>query len=679
MVGAELVVEPFLPAADEVAHRVPRRGELRCGCRRRSVPGEGERQERQFLVQDEMVGDAGTAGAGGERLEDALAGLARQPVARQRDERREARGPGAEGDDDVARPPGRQDRLDVGADLRRRRREEVVLREHVEDGDDRLVVVAARDDLLRGEDLAEHASQQRNLRRLLRVGLRGEEADETPLADHPAGGIELPDADVVHARAAVDGRGRDRLGDGEEAVAEESGADRLGQLGDRPRAGERRAALAPQQAEAGSRTHEEHAAPPERQHLVLAVAEEDEAAVHEPVEEVRGGAGLRAGGGAAPREPVELGRGLLRPGEHRAEVVGHEPHVAEPVARELLEPGERRGVGGARDGDVHERLAPRAAVRRRKRDRPPREIPLGPDDGVEQPPHGDSLGLERGLEGVDDEGTVGHDRLDDRHGRVPALGRVGRRDRADPQLVARPGVEPERGGDERGHLLLGERRDVVLRALQEELREGLERGGLRVRRAPLQERTQPLADDRHAARSPLLVGRHSARGHERGDERVGRTEAAREEHRAELRIDAVDPRRELAAAATPRPVLREGDEPLAEPRLGRATRHLEHGGEPTAEERAGIGERDHGDDRSARFLGDVEVGAEVARHALVEALRAIAGGAPENSLHAGEVVTSPAAHARGRPGKQSCRHGPVPPSLGAHVLQIRRDPISVPP
>ena len=60
------------------------------------------------------------------------------------------------------------------------------------------------------------------------------------------------------------------------------------------------------------------------------------------------------------------------------------------------------------------------------------------------------------------------------------------------------------------------------------------------------------------------------------------------------------------------------------------------------------------------------------------ALSLAAARAPEDRLHVGKVVAPPAPHSRGRSGKESRRHRPVPPSLRARVLQIRRDPISVP-
>ena len=372
--------------------------------------------------------------------------------------------------------------------------------------------MAAGDHLLGGQDLPEDASQQRDLGRLLGVRLRREEADEAALADHVAGGVELADADVVHVGAAVDRRLGDRLGDGEQPVAEEPHADRLRQLGQRARAGERRAALAAQEAEPGAGADQQDPRAAEGHDLVLAVAEEHEATVHQPVQEVGRGARVLAGPGTAPREPVELGGGLLGAREHRPEVVGHEPHVAEAVADQLLQPGEGGDIGHARDGDVHERLAPRAAVRRSERDEPPRQVALRGQDRVEQGPPLHTLGLERSLDGVDDERTVGHDRLDDRDGRVPALGHVGRRDRARPQLVARRGVEAERRGDERRHLLVGERGDVVLGAVEKEPRERLQRRPLGAARPPLEQRAQPLADDCRPARPALLVGRHQTAG-----------------------------------------------------------------------------------------------------------------------------------------------------------------------
>ena len=89
--------------------------------------------------------------------------------------------------------------------------EELVLREGLEELDDLLVVVRARDQVLGGEDLLQLVVQERRLGGRLHVRLRCEQADQARLADDLALGAHPAYTDVVHPRAAMHGGVRVRL------------------------------------------------------------------------------------------------------------------------------------------------------------------------------------------------------------------------------------------------------------------------------------------------------------------------------------------------------------------------------------------------------------------------------------------------------------------------------------
>src|SRR5262245_56979491 len=93
-----------------------------------------------------------------------------------------------------------------------------------------------------------------------------------------------------------------------------------------------------------------------------------------------------------------------------------------------------------------------------------RETP-GAEQGGQQMPDLDPLAMEILANGIDDEGTVGHDRLDHRAGAVPSLGGEGRCERAHPRDETSPGQKLERVRRERRSLLLSELLEVLLASL----------------------------------------------------------------------------------------------------------------------------------------------------------------------------------------------------------------------
>src|SRR5581483_10533403 len=89
--------------------------------------------------------------------------------------------------------------------LLRRGGEKLILRETIEERDERLVVVRALHEVDRVEHLMELAVERRSSAGGLRVSLRGEQAEQPLLAEDLPRARDAPDADVVHARTAVNG------------------------------------------------------------------------------------------------------------------------------------------------------------------------------------------------------------------------------------------------------------------------------------------------------------------------------------------------------------------------------------------------------------------------------------------------------------------------------------------
>ena len=159
----ERLPQPLLPGADHRRHGV---AELRGrGRLRRPGPSrESEVEERPIPIDEgQVVVEERSPEALPEQRADLLPGLAREASRRQDDENREpaVRRLGAHAHDDVLAAHGGEDLEEIGADLGRRAGEELRLRQRVEDGDQLLVVVASGHHLLGGEDLPQHAPEDR--------------------------------------------------------------------------------------------------------------------------------------------------------------------------------------------------------------------------------------------------------------------------------------------------------------------------------------------------------------------------------------------------------------------------------------------------------------------------------------------------------------------------------------
>lgn len=275
--------------------------------------------------------------------------------------------------------------------------EEVVARKGLDDMGERLAVMAARIEAGALDDARFLAPEQRYLGGQLVIGRRGEEADEAPLADEAARGVEALDADIVLHGGAVDAAAAVRLGDDDRlGIGEEAGD--LGRefgggigLADDPR---RRIA---QHAKTG---FVERAVLAGR--LVIAVvarAEQREVVVGEPFEE-----GDRLGqlGGLdrrriAPQLLDRLGELL----QHDAPVADRRRDIGEDPARRLLQrhqAGRIALAGDRHDDDALARLSVAAIV----------------DDGMEGGFDGERRGADLAQDRIVQERLVVVDRNEDR-------------------------------------------------------------------------------------------------------------------------------------------------------------------------------------------------------------------------------------------------------------------------
>ena len=273
---------------------------------------------------------------------------------------------------------------------------------------------------------------------------------------------------------------------------------------------EGRARFAAKQPEPRPRAEAQQRGASERREPVLAVAEEDEAAVHQPAEEVRHPGRL---GGNRPRpgaaEPVKLGGDRVGPRHHLRKVVGHQAKILEPRL-DLLGQARELGALGAGDGDVHERFAPLGFAGRREGHEPSGGVARGRKDGMEEGADLEPRRLQGRTDGIDDEGPVGDAGLDDAHRRIPAVGGVGRRDGTDAQLGTGAGVEAVCRGDEAHRLLLGEPVDVPLGAREEQPREGGEVHSIAPGGSTRDQLPQSLGDHAPAGLPSTRLDRHHA-------------------------------------------------------------------------------------------------------------------------------------------------------------------------
>jgi hypothetical protein len=345
------------------AHDGGDRGAQLVDGRRRGARANAQVEQRAVALDEHHLLVEQTArDARRDLVADRGARLVGEALARYHDEHGRALrlGPAVQRHDHVVGARRGEDRLDLPAQLLRAAAEQRRLRQGVEHRHDRLVVVAPGTTCSAVRIWRSHAAEERDLRRLLRVRLPGEEAEEAARADDAPVRVEPLHDDVVHRRTTVDGRFRERLRDGEEAAAEEPRADPFRQLVEAASGAESPSALPggriPRPLPARSWTTPS-VSPYSR------TPRNTKRTVHEPAEEVRDRGRLRRDRArSAARDRLQLAGHGLRARDHRREVVGHEPHVRERGADHLLEPGEERSFRRARDGDVRERLARCAAL-----------------------------------------------------------------------------------------------------------------------------------------------------------------------------------------------------------------------------------------------------------------------------------------------------------------------------
>ena len=198
------------------------------------------------------------------------------------------------------------------------RGEQLVLGEALEDRDDRFVVVRSGEQVLLLHDRLELAPNQRDVPGGLGVRFAGEEPDHPQLADDRAVRADPLDPDVIHPHTAVHRRLAVGLGDDQQRAAEHPLAQVGRQLADPLGHRERRARLVGQDAQPRVGDDRDQRVVIVAVDRVLAVAEEDEVVVRQPLQE---GHGL---GDLVPR--VAGGRHL---GEldHPAHAVGHRVEV----------------------------------------------------------------------------------------------------------------------------------------------------------------------------------------------------------------------------------------------------------------------------------------------------------------------------------------------------------------
>ncbi len=293
--------------------------------------------------------------------------------------------------------------------------EQLVARVRLDDLDQGLVVVAARDQLRALEDTLRLAAQHRDLPRARAVGGVRQEAEEAPLADDLARGVEALDPDVVEVRRPVDGRARVGLRQVEEGLL----AGQPPHLGRQLREARRDRLLAalPQDAEPRAAHDPEHVLAVFARDRVLAVAEEGEVPVVEPGKELARLLELLLVD--RRRRLVELGEDVADALAHRRPVLDGGAHVAEDAEQVAAELVQRRVVGLAVDLDVDHRLG--AAVLCTDVEQP--ALVVAPhshdraDDKVDRVPVARHLHRDR----VDEERHVVDDRLDDGVRRVPAV------------------------------------------------------------------------------------------------------------------------------------------------------------------------------------------------------------------------------------------------------------------
>ena len=313
-------------------------------------------------------------------------------------------------------PPEQPDRVAVEPEQRDdrapevllRRGEQLVLGEGLEQRDRRLVVVRALDEVLGDEDAAQLARQQRRLLGRLGVGLGGEQA-EHPRLEHDAAGDEPAHRDVVHPRALVHGREPVRLRDDEHVPGGRPLALQRRELVERYGLRVRRGGLVGEQPEPGAR----HDPSGLLADVVLAVAEEDEVALQQPVEERERLVDVLGVRPLGARGDLDHAR---HAGGEGGEVIHAAVHGLEHVAQRRLDRRELGRREAAVEVEVHHRLAHRRVARVADADDAAGRVALDAHDRVQHALDEQAARLELGGQGVHEEREVPGVGLD--HGAV---------------------------------------------------------------------------------------------------------------------------------------------------------------------------------------------------------------------------------------------------------------------
>jgi hypothetical protein len=336
---------------------------------------------------------------------------------------------------------------DQPPELIRRPLEQLVLGECAEELHDGLVVVGSRDQILGRQDLLELVVQQRRLRRGLHVRLRREQADQPPLARDPPVGRDLANADVVHPRTPVHRGVRAGLRDHQEVAVLDPLSDVRRERVQRGHACERARGDVGQDPQPRSGGRLDRATLGQVEEVVLAVPEQDEVELEEPVEEVDRLANLlgRVPDGRQARQVHHVTDAVL----HRLEIADDEADVVQDRADRLLQLGPLLLRQPAFELDVHHRFAMRRVPAGEHPFDPAVLVPRRADHRVQEELHAELARGELLDDRVHQEGRVVRVRLDDRADRPVAV--VGRRnEHADRRGMVGPLVdEPERGGRDR--------------------------------------------------------------------------------------------------------------------------------------------------------------------------------------------------------------------------------------
>jgi hypothetical protein len=233
--------------------------------------------------------------------------------------------------------------------------EQLVARKLLEDGDQGLGRVAARQETGARRHGGDLAPQQRDVDRLGAVGHRGEQAQEAAFADDLATLVEALDADVVEMAGPVH-RGA-RVGLGQHQHMRLAGlCAHLGRQGRKRGRSRLGAGAGAQDAQAGAGQHAQHVLPLLVGQFVVALAEQGEVVLGQPAQE-----GQHLGqlvGWHRRRLLFEHRDGVDQLRAHRLPVVDRGAHVAQDAGQAVVQRLQAGGLGAAVDLDVDQRFEP---------------------------------------------------------------------------------------------------------------------------------------------------------------------------------------------------------------------------------------------------------------------------------------------------------------------------------